>query len=142
MNKLRTILFICLTIPPLPTWSEPPDEQLEKGVKAFSEQRYRQAYESWLPLAGDGHAEAQLFMAVLYRYGLGIEKDLTRAAGWYEKAALQGDVDAQNEIGFFYELGLGVKQDIRTAEQWYEMVHAQDYCLTDTQATGRLMYRP
>ncbi len=142
MNKLRIILAICLFILPLPAWSNPLDEQLEKGVKAFSEQRYQEAHENWLPLADDGHTEGQLFIAVLYRYGLGVEKDLTQAASWYEKAALQGDVDAQNEIGFFYELGLGVKQDIGAAARWYEMVQEQDYCLTDTQATGRLMYRP
>ncbi len=142
MNKPRIILSICFIIAPLCAWPSPSDGQLEKGVKAFSEQRYRQAYEHWLPLADEGHAEAQLFMAVLYRYGLGTEKDLTNAASWYEKAALQGNVDAQNEIGFFYELGLGVKQDIWAAEEWYEMVRAQDYCLTDTQGTGRLMYRP
>ena len=142
MNRRCALLFIYLLIQPVLTWSNPLHEQLEKGITAFAEHRYQQAHENWLPLADNGHAEAQLFMAVLYRYGLGVEKDLVRAAGWYEKAALQGDVDAQNEIGFFHELGLGVKQDIQVAGEWYEMVQEQGYCLTDTHATGRLMYRP
>jgi TPR repeat protein len=111
---------------------------IEAGVKAFDQGDYQSAYEYWLPLAEEGDAEAQLFMGVLYRYGLGVNLDMKQSAYWYESAAGNGDVDAQNEIGLFYELGLGVKQDIWVAESWYERVREQDYCLADTLATGRL----
>ena len=111
---------------------------IESGVKAFDQGDYQSAYEYWLPLAEEGEAEAQLFMGVLYRYGLGVNLDLKQSAYWYESAAENGDIAAQNEIGFFYELGLGVKQDIWVAESWYERVREQDYCLADTLATGRL----
>ena len=111
---------------------------LEAGVEAFDKGKYQNAYDYWFPLAKNDNAEAQLFMGVLYRYGLGVKLDLKQAANWYERAAENGDVDAQNEVGFFYELGLGVKQDIWIAESWYERVREQDYCLADTLATGRL----
>ena len=114
------------------------NEDLEKGIKAFDAEDFVTARNYWQPLALDDHAEAQLFMAVLYRYGLGVERDQARAAYWYEQAASNGDVDAQSEIGFFYETGLGVKQDIWEAQSWYQMVLDRDVCLSDTLSTGRL----
>ena len=114
-------------------------DSLETGVKAFEEGDYRTSLQNWLPLAEANHAEAQLFMGVLYRYGLAVEKNPQQSAYWYRRAAENGDVDAQNELGFFYELGWGVKQDIWQAESWYEQVREQDICLSDTLATGRLV---
>jgi TPR repeat protein len=114
------------------------NEDLEKGIKAFDADDFVTARNYWQPLALNDHAEAQLFMAVLYRYGLGVERDQARAAYWYEQAASNGDVDAQSEIGFFYETGLGVKQDVWEAQSWYQMVLDRDICLSDTLSTGRL----
>ena len=112
---------------------------LEKGVTAYDAGNYQQAMAYWLPLAEKDHAEAQLFLGVLYRYGLGVDRDPARSAYWYERAANNGDIDAQNEIGLFYELGWGVRQDVWVAESWYEMVRDRDVCLSDTLATGRLL---
>ena len=117
-------------------------DDLENGVRAFHEERYAAAARYWRPLAQAGGAQAQIFMATLYRYGLGVKTDPAKAAAWYEKAALQGEVDAQGEIGFFYELGLGVPQDAAAAERWYDMVRERGLCLADTNPTGRLNYRP
>ena len=113
-------------------------EALERGIEAFDNDNFSAALEQWAPLAEQDHAEAQLFMAVLYRYGLGVEQDPAKAAYWYELAANNGEVDAQSEIGYFYETGIGVKQDVWTAESWYQMVIERDICLSDTLATGRL----
>jgi len=115
------------------------DDLLEAGVKAFEQGDYRTSLQYWLPLAETNHAEAQLFMGVLYRYGLAVDKNPGQSAWWYERAAENGDIDAQNEIGFIYELGMGIEQDIGKAAGWYEQVREQDICLTDTHATGRLI---
>ncbi|MCW8962494.1 MAG: sel1 repeat family protein [Gammaproteobacteria bacterium] len=112
---------------------------LEVGVRAFERGDYQTSLQNWLPLAEAGHVEAQLFMGVLYRYGLAVEKNPQQSAYWYGRAAENGDVDAQNELGLFYELGWGVKQDIWQAASWYEQVREQDICLSDTLATGRLV---
>jgi len=114
-------------------------DSLEVGVRAFEQGDYQTSLQNWLPLAEAGHAEAQLFMGVLYRYGLAVEKDPQQSVYWYERAAENGDVDAQNELGLFYELGWGVKQDIWQAASWYEQAREQDICLSDTLATGRLV---
>jgi len=115
------------------------DDLLETGVRGFDRGEYHAASQSWLLLAETGHAEAQLFMGVLYRYGLGVDQSSGDSAYWYERAAENGEIDAQNEIGFIYELGLGVEQNVDKAASWYEQVRAQDICLTDTHATGRLI---
>jgi TPR repeat protein len=121
--------------------SLPADDALEKGVNAFRTDDFETARRYWAPLAEDGHAEAQLFMGVLYRHGLGVDEDPVKSAYWYERAANNGNVDAQGHIGFLYELGLGVKQDIWMAASWYEMVLDRDICLSDTLAHGRLVVR-
>jgi TPR repeat protein len=117
------------------------NEALEQGIKAFDTEKFTTAFELWAPLARQDHAEAQLFMGVLYRYGLGVDRDQAKAAYWYERAANNGDVDAQGEIGMFYETGLGVKQDVWEANSWYQLVTERDVCLSDTLSTGRLLVK-
>ena len=112
---------------------------LETGIEAFERQQYQRAYEHWLPLAQKNHAEAQLFLGVLYRYGLGVRRDPQQSAYWYERSAENGDIDAQNEIALFYELGWGVEQDIWAAAGWYQAVTDRDVCLSVTLPTGRLV---
>ena len=115
------------------------DARLDKGLNAYDSGDYGVAYSYWLPLAQQGHSEAQLFLGVLYRYGLGVESNPQQSAYWYQRAAENGDVDAQNEIGFFYEIGWGVEQDVAEAGSWYDLVIERDYCLSDTLPTGRLI---
>ena len=117
------------------------NEALEQGIKEFDAEKFSTAYDLWAPLARQDHAEAQLFMGVLYRYGLGVEQDQLKAAYWYERAANNGDIDAQGEIGMFYETGRGVKQDVWEANSWYQLVTERDVCLSDTLPTGRLLVK-
>jgi TPR repeat protein len=115
------------------------NDELQAGIQAFEQGKYQLARDHWLPMAKSDHAEAQLFMGVLYRYGLGVQKDRERSAHWYLQSAENGDVDAQNEIALLYELGWGVEQDIWKAAGWYQQVTDQDVCLSDTSPTGRLI---
>ena len=55
-----------------------------------------------------------------YTDGVGYEKDLQKAAEWYERAANLGFAPAQYIIGNFNEKGLGVEQNPVVAAQWYE----------------------
>ena len=76
-------------------------------------------------LAGD--ADAQNNLGVCYEKGDGIEKNLTKAVEWYEKAAAQGDANAQCNLGYCYEVGLGVEKNIYKAVEWYEKAVAQGH---------------
>lgn len=42
------------------------------------------------------------------------------AAGWYRKAALQGDAEGQYHLALCYDRGLGVPKDSKLAIEWYE----------------------
>jgi TPR repeat protein len=50
----------------------------------------------------------------------GAPKDLTKAAEWYMKAALQGSAAAQNNMGFCLEVGDGVEKNVASAALWYQ----------------------
>ena len=39
---------------------------------------------------------AQVNLGVMYRKGHGVERDYSKAANWYRKAAEQGDAEAQD----------------------------------------------
>ena len=68
--------------------------------------------------AKEGDKDCQLALGISYYTGQGINKDLTQAAVWLEKAAAQGSADAQTMIGECYLHGNGVKQDLRKAYEW------------------------
>src|SRR5262245_10227335 len=66
----------------------------------------------WLPLAEQGQAEAQYYVARIYANGMsGVSTDYGKAAEWYQLAAKQNFTSAIQELGYMYEQGLGVKQD-------------------------------
>lgn len=74
----------------------------------------------WLDLAGHyGHVEAQKELAISYLEGWwNVEKSMTKAIEWLEKAAKQDDGWSQFYLGYYYYFGIGVKQDCSMALQW------------------------
>lgn len=66
----------------------------------------------WLPLAEQGDAEAQYYVARIYANGMGgVPVDYARAVTWYQRAAQQQYASALQELGYMYEQGLGVERD-------------------------------
>jgi hypothetical protein len=47
------------------------------------------------------------------------------AAGWFHRAAEQGDAKAQNNLGVLYANGKGVPQDIVQAYVWFSLGASQ-----------------
>ena len=89
------------------------DDYDEGGVSA---EEFREAEQQ----ANTGDAQAQFYLGLLYRDGLGVAEDAAKAAYWYEKAASQGNVEAQRELAFMYDLGSGIVQDYAKANYWFE----------------------
>jgi TPR repeat protein len=82
----------------------------------------------WLLRAAEqGHAPAQLDLAMLYEKGEVVEEDYATAVRWYGMAAEQGSAEAQYELGCAYENGWGVEQDITKAIRWYVMAAKQGH---------------
>jgi TPR repeat protein len=69
--------------------------------------------------AGQGDAQAQFNLGLMYDNGRGVTKDYTEAVKWYRKAAAQGNADAQFNLGTMYSNGEGVPQDYAEAVKWY-----------------------
>ena len=66
----------------------------------------------WQPLAEQGSAEAQYYVARIYANGMGgVPVDYAKASEWYQRAAKQKYSAALQELGYLYESGLGVPQD-------------------------------
>ena len=75
-----------------------------------------------------GH-EYQYELAEKYRLGNGVEKDLAKAAYWYEKAATSpgwratrgiGNNGARMKLAEAYRDGQGVPKDYQAAVYWYQ----------------------
>ena len=86
---------------------------------AYDRANYATALQTWLPLAKEGDAQAQVHVGEIYEKGLGVAPQFELAAEWYRKAAEQGDSRAQINLGALYERGQGVPQDMQQAVQWY-----------------------
>ncbi|KAJ3277410.1 hypothetical protein HK104_003321 [Borealophlyctis nickersoniae] len=69
-----------------------------------------------------GHLSSQVAVGFQLQGGLGVEKDATKAAEWFRKAAdqltLRGEYNPE-------DCGLGVGKDLRMAVHWYEKAAEQ-----------------
>jgi TPR repeat protein len=90
----------------------------EEGQAAFFRKDYATAFQEWLPLAKQGHAEAQLNIGFMHNQGLGVGADHVAAPQWFRKAADQGLPEAQATVGTIYFHGLGVAQNYSEAFMW------------------------
>ncbi len=69
--------------------------------------------------AAGGQAPAELDLAGNYRTGLILEKDASKAAALYRRAADRGSPVAQKVLGDLYAGGLGVTRDLNAACAWW-----------------------
>jgi len=91
----------------------------QEGFSAYMRGDYARALEAFLPLAREGHAEAQYTLGFMYAGGLGVPKRQAAAASWYRRAAQQGHVKAQVNLGVLHQEGQGVERDYAEAVRWY-----------------------
>lgn len=91
------------------------------------------SYDMLLKVAMDGDAKAQFRLGCCYNLGIGVDRSLSKAAEYYEKAATNGHAEAQKNLGNCYYIGNGVVQSYNKAVEWYEkaavlgQVEAQRY---------------
>lgn len=89
-----------------------------EGLRLFYLSRYEDAAALLTRTAEAGEMKSQHFLALMYENGNGVERDLERAAYWYEKTAAQGDREAQLTFAMLCALGKGVDADIARACHW------------------------
>lgn len=92
---------------------------VQNGVVLVEKGDYGKAFIQFKKLAEIGNADAQHNLALLYRTGKGVNKDLKESAFWFRKAADQGLTDAQYYLGYMYDTGEGVEKNKQYAYVWY-----------------------
>jgi len=114
-------------------WGVPKDfAKAEQLYRKAADQGNRDAIASLKRLSkpaepNQGDAATQFSLAVLYEHGLGVPKDLWKAADLYQKAAAQGHAGAQTVLGWLYEHGEGVPKDLWKAADLYQKAAAQGH---------------
>jgi TPR repeat protein len=93
---------------------------------------YKQKADEWFSKAAvwyrnaveHGYVNANTFLALLYRTGLGgVQQDLNKAKELYKKAAMHGYVEAQFELGCIYE----EEKNIPEATKWLQKAADQGH---------------
>lgn len=91
----------------------------ETGEEAFRRGAYKHAMAAFALRSEKGDAAALNYLGVHYYLGLGVERDLKRAADLFDRAAIAGHRGACRNLGILYLRGLGVKQDRVKAYAWF-----------------------
>ena len=68
--------------------------------------------------ARQGDVPSQFKMGAKYAGGEGVPQDHTKAAYWFQRAALSGYAPAQGILGAYYWVGRGVPKDLKQAYFW------------------------
>ncbi len=92
-----------------------------------------------------GNSSAQFDIAVMYQYGIGVEKNAEQALKFYQLAAAQQDLQAEYNLGLLYLLGTDMQPDYTKATDWltdaafkgndyaqYALARIYDYGYRDT----------
>ncbi len=81
----------------------PAGADFEAGVEAYNRGDYATALKEWRPLAEQGDAVAQYFLAHMYENGQGVPQDDVQARMWLNLAAAQGNKTARKMRGILAE---------------------------------------
>ena len=81
---------------------------------------YARALKWYRHAAAHGSAAGKFGVAVLYRDGLSVSRDMVEAAKWMTASAEGQNAGAQHNIGVMYLRGDGVSRDVRKAIYWFE----------------------
>jgi TPR repeat protein len=112
MRFVIAVILLCLSL-------DTAEAGYNEGMAAYERSNYKTAMRELLPLAQAGDALAQTYVGVMYQHGLGVRGDITKAVGWYTRAADAGDPMAQRILGDLHAGGLGGAPDYAAAVQWY-----------------------
>ncbi|MCF6256772.1 MAG: sel1 repeat family protein [Gammaproteobacteria bacterium] len=101
------------------------DSPIDAGITAVDNEDYAEAFTLFSRLAEEGNAEAQYNLAMLYRTGKGVKKDMGASFKWFQRAAEQGISDAQYYLAHMYDNGESVEKSLPKAFEWYKKAAEQ-----------------
>lgn len=74
-----------------------------------------------------GNADVQFKLGMMYRDGLGVQRDYPESVKWLTLASEQGLADAQFRLGMMYYRGHGVAKDSGQARIWLKRAADQEH---------------
>lgn len=95
------------------------------AIGQFQNGDYHSSFKSFLRRADNGDSAAINFVGIHYYLGLGVERDFSAAARWFERAARAANADGQRNLGVLYMRGWGVPRDNVTAYAWFSQSSSQ-----------------
>ncbi|MFP6251139.1 tetratricopeptide repeat protein [Helicobacter pylori] len=96
-----------------------PKELFDLGVESYKAKDYIQA-EKYFEKACDLKYGGGCFrLGVLYEYGQGVEKNLTKASQYFSKACGLNNSGGCGALGMLYEFGQGVEKNLTKAAYFY-----------------------
>lgn len=120
-------LGILLTACAAPAANDGLEAQFTAGMRVHLKKRYLESRPVFESLAARGHVRSQFMLGTIHEQGLGVPKDLEKAARWYEKAGAGGNDSAQYNLGILYQFGRGVPKDPAAAARWLRMAGEQGH---------------
>jgi hypothetical protein len=93
-------------------------EAFEQAAEAYRTRNYALAFQLFSDLAEENDTRSQTVLALMYKFGEGVQEDLSDAAKWYRRAAESGYAPAQYNLGVMLAKGQGVPVDRREARRW------------------------
>lgn len=94
------------------------EELYAEGLLALNSHDYELAFDILLPLAEQGHSDAQSKIAHMYYWGEGREPDYVQHFEWSLRSAHAGNPIGQFDVATDYSAGRGVAMDVKAAVHW------------------------
>ena len=99
---LAALLPACTTVPVTPQRKgidmQSQQQTLQRAKSLFLAKQYAEAAGLLLPLAQQGHAEAQYAVGYMYHYGYGLPHNEKESTRWITLAAARGNPKAQEAL--------------------------------------------
>ena len=99
--------------------AEPNREAADNGLGTDTKAHASRVIALLLKTAEKGSVKSQTCLGYIYRSGVLIPMDATKAAKWYRRAAEAGDTEAMYALGRLYFAGNGVPQSDANAAKWF-----------------------
>lgn len=123
IKLLRTAAFLLCTAVAAPVMAQ----DLDKGEAAFRAFDGETALTELRPLAETGNWNAAVMLAIMYRDGHGVIKDVAEVERYWRLTVLSGDANNQYGLGVNYELGDDVPKNMVEAVRLYRLAAEQGF---------------
>ncbi len=104
-----------------------PDALTLQGKYLFAADHYQSSFKSFEKAATLGNSEAQYFLGIMYRSGIGVKQDIEKSNELLNESALNGEANAQYQLFLLYFNGDGLPKNKKKALIWLERASNQNH---------------